>query len=235
MTTIEAPPIRIMSALAVIATVNDKVLPAFAHEGWSAEMIWDPTAALMKRIEAGETADGIVAIDWALDELAQRRMIDVSTRRPIAQVTVGVAVRAGAPKPDISTVEALKQTLLDVPSLVYSQAGASGIYFEKLIDRLGIGEAIRAKALVIPRGLTGERLAAGEVELAIQQVSELMVVEGIDLVGPLPPEANATTNFSAAIFADTANRIGAGQFISALTSAEARADYIRTGLVPLFV
>lgn len=235
MATIEAPPVRIMSALAVIATVNDKVLPAFAREGWHAEMIWDPTAALMQRIAAGETADAILAIDWALDELAARQAIDTATRRPIAQVTVGVAVRAGAPKPDISSVEALKQTLLAVPSLVYSRAGASGIYFEKLIDRLGIGEAIRAKALVIPRGLTGERLAAGEVELAIQQVSELMVVAGIDLVGPLPREANATTNFSAAVFADTPNRIGASQFISALVTAEARADYIRTGLVPLFV
>ncbi len=235
MTATEARPVRIMSALAVIATVNDKVLPAFEREGWSAELIWDPTTALMKRIEAGETADAIVAIDWALDELAQRGAIDTTTRRPIAQVSVGVAVRAGAPRPDISSVAALKQTLLEVPSLVYSQAGASGIYFEKLIDRLDIGDAVRAKALVIPRGLTGERLAAGEVELAIQQVSELMVVEGIDLVGPLPAEANATTSFSAAVFADTASRIGASQFIAALTGAEARADYIRTGLVPLFV
>ena len=92
----------------------------------------------MQRIAAGETADAILAIDWALDELAARQAIDTATRRPIAQVTVGVAVRAGAPKPDISSVEALKQTLLAVRAVAYSKAGASGIYFEKLIDRLGI-------------------------------------------------------------------------------------------------
>jgi molybdate transport system substrate-binding protein len=227
-------PIRIMSALAVMATVNDLVLPAVERHGAEVEMIWDPTVALMKRIEAGETADGIVAIDWALDELATRGMIDVASRRPVAQAVVGLAVRVGAPRPDISTAEALKNTLLNTPSLVMSKAGASGIYFEKLIDELGIGDAIRAKALVIPRGLTGERLAAGDVELAIQQLSELMVVPGIHVVGPFPAELNATTDFSAAVFTGSKHAPAVMKFIDALLTEEARADYTRTGLVPRF-
>jgi molybdate transport system substrate-binding protein len=227
-------PTIIMSALAVLAVVEEIVLPKFGSGGSTAKLVWDPTVALMKRIADGEKADGIVAIDWALDELTEKRMIDPASRRPVAQAAVGVAVKAGAPKPDISTAEALTKTLLGVPSLVYSRAGASGIFFEKLIDRLGIGEAIRAKALVIPRGLTGERVASGEVELAIQQVSELMVVEGIDLVGPMPDEVQATTNFGAAVFADAADPGGAARFIDALLTPEAREACSRTGLVPLF-
>ncbi|WP_299637829.1 substrate-binding domain-containing protein [Devosia sp.] len=230
----DTQPATIMSALAILAMVNDTVLPALGRDGFTPQLIWDPTVALMKRLAAGETADGIVAIDWALDELAGKGLIDPATRRPIAQAVVGVAVRPGAARPDISTAEALKQTLLEVPSLVYSQAGASGIYFEKLIDQLGIGEAIRAKALVIPKGLTGERVASGEVELAIQQLSELMVVPGIDVVGPLPAEVNATTDFSAAVFTGAKDKAGAARFIDALLTDEARAAYIRTGLVPLF-
>jgi molybdate transport system substrate-binding protein len=230
----DTQPVTIMSALAIMAMVNDTVLPAFGRDGSTVELIWDPTVALMKRIADGETADGIVAIDWALDELAGKGMIDTASRRPIAQAVVGLAVKAGAPRPDISTAEKLKNTLLATPSLVFSQAGASGIYFEKLIDRLGIGDAIRAKALVIPRGLTGERLASGEVELAIQQLSELMVVPGIDVVGPFPPELQATTEFSAAIFTEAKYPRGAARFIEALMTDDARAAYTRTGLVPQF-
>jgi molybdate transport system substrate-binding protein len=223
-----------MSALVIRAMVDEMVLPAFRRDGSEAELIWDPTVALMKRIEGGEHADGIVAIDWALDELAAKGMIDVASRKPVAQASVGVAVMAGAPKPDISSAERLRQTLLDTPSLVYSRAGASGIYFEKLIDRLGIGEKIRAKAVVIPAGLTGEKVANGEVALAIQQVSELLAVKGVDLVGPLPAEVQATTDFSAAVFADALDPDGAKRFIDVLLTPEARQVYLQIGLKPLF-
>lgn len=229
----DAAPITIMSALAILATVNDTVLPSLGPD-MRIELIWDPTVALMQRIANGETANGIVAIDWALDELAGKGLIDASSRKPVAQAVVGLAVRAGAPRPDISTAAALKATLLATPSLVTSRAGASGIYFEKLIDQLGIGEAIRAKALVIPRGLTGERLAAGEVELAIQQLSELMVVPGIDVVGPFPAEIQATTDFSAAVFTAANDPTGAARFIDALRSEAAREAYTRTGMLPQF-
>lgn len=227
-------PVTVMSALVIRAMVDDMILPQFRKDGSEATLIWDPTVALMKRIEGGERADAIVAIDWALDELAAKGMLDTASRRPIAQATVGVAVLAGAPKPDISTAERLRQTLLDTPSLVYSRAGASGIYFEKLIDRLGIGEQVRAKATVIPVGLTGEKVANGEVVLAIQQVSELLAVKGIDLVGPLPDSVQATTDFSAAIFADADDPDGAERFIKVLLTPEARQAYIRIGLAPLF-
>ena len=145
-----------MSALVIRAMVDDTILPEFRKGGSDAEMIWDPTVALLKRIAAGERADAIVAIDYAMDELTAKGLIDPATRRPVVQASVGIAVKAVA-KPDISTAASLKQALLDAPSLVYSRAGASGIYFEKLIDRLGIGDAVRAKATVVPAGLTAEK------------------------------------------------------------------------------
>jgi molybdate transport system substrate-binding protein len=230
----ETKSVNIMSALAIMAMVKDTVLPALGRDGATVNLIWDPTVALMKRIADGETADGIVAIDWALDELASKGLIDTDSRRSVAQAVVGLAVRAGAPRPDISTEQALRNTLLATRSLVVSKAGASGIYFDKLIDRLGIGDAVRSKTLVIPRGLTGERLAAGEVEMAIQQLSELMVVPGIDVVGSFPAEVQATTNFGAAVFIGANEPSGAARFIDALLTDDARDAYRRTGLVPLF-
>jgi len=229
-----AEPLRVMSALIIRGIADSVIAPEFRKGGGDLAFTWDPTVGLMKRIEAGETADVIFAIDWALDELASKGRIDVPSRRPVAQAAVGVAVLQGAPSPDISTPEALKATLLATPSLVYSRSGASGIYFEKLIDRLGIGEAIRAKATVIQAGLTAEKLVTGEVVLAIQQVSELLAVPGVALVGAMPAELDATTDFSAAVFTDARDAAAARRFIDVLLSPAARQSYVRTGLKPFF-
>ncbi len=227
-------PVVAMCALAVMATVNEVVIPEFERAGSNAKIIWDPTVALMNRIKAGQHADAILAIDWALDELAAKGRIIAESRRPIAQVFVGVGVRSGAAKPDISTAASLRRTLLEVPSLVYSEAGASGIIFEKLLDRLDIRAAIETKATIIPAGFTGELVASGDVALAIQQVSELMVVDGVDLVGPMPPELDATTDFSAAVFTDATDPAAAEEFVKLLVTPEARQSYEQTGMAPLF-
>jgi molybdate transport system substrate-binding protein len=114
---------------------------------------------------------------------------------------IGMAVKAGAPRPDISTLAALQATLLAAPSIAYSGAGASGLFFAGLLERLGIAEAVNAKATIIPQGFTAALAARGEVALAIQQISELMAVEGVDILGKLPPEANTGAIFSAGLFA----------------------------------
>ncbi len=221
-----------MSALIIRALVDELVLPALP--AGAVEMVWDPTVKLMERIRSGETADGIVAIDRALDELEATGRIMPGSRRRLAQSAFGIAVARGAPKPDIATAESLRETLLAVPSLVYSRTGASGIFFETLIDRLGIGDAIRAKATVIPAGLTGETVARGEAALAVQQVSELLAVPGIDLVGLFPPEVQETTVFDTAIFADAADPAGAQAFIEQLYTPRLRAAYVASGLTPFF-
>jgi molybdate transport system substrate-binding protein len=141
-----------------------------------------------------------------------------------------MAVPAGAPQPDISTVEALRATLLATPSLVYSRAGASGIFFAELIERLGIAAEVNAKAIVIPQGFTAEVAARGGAALAIQQVSELMAVPGIEMVGKLPEGANTCAIFSAARFAQA--RPGADALLERLVAAMTPGRLAAHGLDP---
>lgn len=223
---------RFMCALVILDAVEQEVLPGL---GTSApEMVWDPTAALMRRIEGGETADGICAIDDAIDRLVAQGRLDPASVRPLVQAEVGIAVRRDMETPPPETGDDLRALLLGVPSIVYSRAGASGIYFETLIDRLGIGAEVRAKSLVIPAGLTGEKVRDGSAALAVQQMSELRAVDGIRIVGALPPGWQQNTDFSAAVFADAADRAGAEAFIAALTTPRARDAYLSRGLAVRF-
>jgi molybdate transport system substrate-binding protein len=224
----------VMSALIVRAIVDDLVIPPLSFRGTPIRMIWDPTVALMQRIATGERADGILAIDWAIDELAARNLIVPSSRRPFAKAAFGLAIAQGATPPDISTVQALRETLQAAPTVAYSRAGASGIYFERLIDHLGIGAEIRAKSIVIPAGLTGEKITSGEATLAVQQISELLAVPGIDLLGPFPAPVQETTDFSAAIFLDAVNPAGAQRFFDELFTTAVRNACLAGGLVPFF-
>jgi molybdate transport system substrate-binding protein len=231
--TSEKDTVRALCGLAIMGAVEQTILPAYRASGHEAHITWEPTTKLMERINAGERGDVVVLISWAIDELIDREIITAKSRTPIARARLGLGVRAGEPKPDISTVDAFRQALLDAPSIAYSRAGASGIYFEQLIDQLGIGDDVRAKSVVIPAGLTGEPVARGEADLAVQQISELMSVPGIDVVGPVPPEVQTSTDFEAAIFTGAANPAGARRFITALTSPEARRAYEATGLIAI--
>jgi molybdate transport system substrate-binding protein len=228
------PPVRIMSALIIRAIVEDHVLPKLFEAGTPVEMVWDPTAKLMQRIADGERADGIVAIDTSLDELEGKGLIEGSSRRRFAQAAFGLAVARGAPRPNISTVDKLRSVLLESPRVVYSRAGASGMYFERLIDELGIGAPVREKALIIPAGLTGQKVASGEAVIAVQQISELLAVPEIDLIGPFPAPVQETTNFSAALFKGSANAAGSNIFFDVLFSPDVRSACEVAGLKPFF-
>lgn len=223
--------IRVMSGLALEVAVNRWIKPSFeARSGFTLDFDWRPTAALMRDIAAGARADMIVAISDSMDRLAADGTVRPETRRVLADSVLGVGVKAGAAKPDIATVDAFKRAMVEARAVAYSQAGASGIYFAGLIDRLGIADAVNEKAVVIPMGFTAEKVASGEAELAVQQISELMSVAGIDIVGPFPLEVQVSSTFEAAIFHDAANPEGARAFLDALTSAEAGAAYQRGGL-----
>ena len=191
--------IRILSTLGVLGVLRD-VLPRAAAAGLEADAQFDPTARLLARIEAGERGGIAILTDAGIAALSEAGVLDGATRRDLACSYVGMAVRAGAARPDISTLEALRGTLLAAPSIAYSRAGASGIFFAGLIERLGIAAAVNAKATIIPQGFTAELAASGEAAIAIQQVSELMAIEGVDIVGKLPAGANTTAVFSAALF-----------------------------------
>lgn len=193
-------PIRVMSTLAVAGALRD-LGAAIRDAGFDVAIQFDPTARLVAAIAEGArgevailTAEGIAA-ETARGVLAPGSAVD------LCHSYVGMAVKAGAPKPDISTPEAFTAALLAAPSIAYSRAGASGIFFAALIERLGIAAAVNAKATVIPRGFTAELAARGEVTLAFQQVSELMAIPGVDIVGKLPAAVNTRAVFTAGLFA----------------------------------
>jgi molybdate transport system substrate-binding protein len=189
--------IRILSTIGM-RLVLEEIAPQFEREhGCTVERRYDSSVAHMRRIAEGRTGDAAVFTAAAIDELIAQGK--VGRRIDLAHSGVGIAVRAGAPKPDIGSAEKLKSALLAAKSVAHSKTGASGLYFVKLIERLGIADAVRANA-VVHDGLTGEIAARGEAELAIQQVSELMQAAGVDIVGPLPDELQSMTVFSAGAF-----------------------------------
>src|SRR5262249_19642454 len=132
----------------------------------------------------------------AVDALVVSGAIDAATRTDIARSGIGVAVRSGARKPDIGTVAAFRQTFLDAKSVAYTTVGGSGLHFIKVGERLGMADAVRGQARTQSGGAVGELVARGEAELAVQQISELLPVEGVDLVGPFPPDLQLVTLFT---------------------------------------
>src|SRR5918998_6283755 len=229
----EAPGVEVMSTLALMGVLRE-LAPGYEEAtGTRIAAAFAPTAALLERIGAGEAADVAILTAAAIDELARDGVLAPGGRVDLARSVVGVAVRAGAPKPDIGSAEAFARALLDARSVAYSRAGASGIFFADLIRRLGIADQVNAKATAIPSGLTGELAARGEAELAVQQVSELLEVPGIDIVGPLPAELDAVTVFSGALFVASPRKGAAMALLKLLSSLEAAPIYRRKGLEPL--
>lgn len=207
--------------------------PEFERKtGYKLEMSFDPAQVMLRRIAAGESGDVAMLGLAAIEKLAEEGKIESGSVRKLARCGVGMAVRKGAPKPDIGSVDALKKTLLETPSIIYTSEGASGMHFARVIQDLGIGEAVRAKAHRQTGGLVAEVLARGEVELAVQQIPELLAVEGVDLVGPLPDAVQAMTTGAAGIFIDSADSAGAQALIDFLTTPEAQRVYREQGHEP---
>jgi molybdate transport system substrate-binding protein len=225
--------LKVFSTLAV-----QGALPALAARyeeltGVAAQILFAPTNGLMARIEAGETADVAILTREGVDRLVGSGLLADDSVVDLARSCVGIAVKAGAARPDIGSVAALKATLLQAKSIAYSRIGASGICFAALIERLGIADAVNDKATIIPAGFTAELAARGEVELAVQQVSELMVVPGVDVVGPLPMELQVPAVFSAGAFARSEQGEAATRLLRFLSSVEAAPTLAAAGLEPM--
>ena len=205
-----------------IRAVMGELAPQFERaSGHSVSVSYDPAKVMLARIQKGETADLAITGSAAIDELVKQGKISAGSRRTLARCSVGMAVLAGKPKPDIGSVAAFKRALLGAKSIAYTQEGASGRHFAGLIERLGIAEQVKAKAVRQPGGLIGELVAAGKAEIAIQQIPELMAVPGIELVGPLPAECQLVTVSTVGIFAGTQQAEAARAFIEFLIAPAA--------------
>jgi len=203
--------VAVLSSLA-LKGVLEEFKPRFERSlGAPLELRFDATQAILAQRTAGFRADLLVLTAEAMEDL--RRSGEVTQVRAIGSSGVGVAVRAGAPKPDIASVEALKRTLTAAKSVAHSKVGASGIYFSELLGRLDI---TLQKRIVVGKGPVGLVVASGEAEIGVQQLCELEPVPGIDIVGPLPDAVQRMTHFAAGIPVGARNPKGALQLMELL-------------------
>jgi molybdate transport system substrate-binding protein len=203
--------------------VMDELLPQFERATKNqVEVSYDPAKLMMERIQRGEAADLAIMGGSGIEDLEKSGKIAAGSRRLVSSCGVGVAVKAGAARPDIGTVDSFKRALLAAKSIAYTEHGASGIYFSKLIEKLGIADAIKAKAARQPGGLVAEIVVAGKADLAVQQIPELLVVKGVDLVGPLPKDVQQTTVSSGGVFANSKVQNEARALLDFLATPDAK-------------
>jgi molybdate transport system substrate-binding protein len=208
-------------------TTHDKVLTAFGASMGNAP------DSIPSRLQRHEPVDVVILAAPALDELIKQGRVVPGSRVDLVRSSIGMAVRAGAPKPDISTVEALKHTLLEAKSIAYSDS-ASGVYLSKeMFQRLGIADQIAGKCKRIQSEPVGVVVARGDAEIGFQQISELLPVTGIAYVGPLPPEVQKVTVFSAGVAVGAKKPAAARALIKFLVSPAAVPAITKTGLEPV--
>jgi molybdate transport system substrate-binding protein len=218
-----------------VKAVTTELLPAVERTlRLTIDVDYASTNMLMDKIADGETGDLAILSAEAIDGLIEKGVVQQGSRADLAKSAIGVAVRSGATAPDIGTVEALKATLVSAKSVLYSKTGISGVYVPKMLERLGIAALIGPKARNPAYGTVGEALARGEAEIALQQISELLPVTGIKVVGPLPDEVQLVTVFSAGIFSSATEPRTARMVVEQLTINAARSVYAAKGLEPAF-
>lgn len=224
--------IRVLSTLAVKGAFAELAQRFEAASGIGVEADFAPTLALLDRLRRGEPADLVILTREGLSEMLGEHRVAAASYVDIAKSWVGIAVKAGRPHPDIADDAALRTALVRARAVAYSRIGASGILFAELIARLGIAHIVNAHAVIIPSGLTAERLIADEADLAVQQISELKQVAGVEIVGPIPRELQAPAIFSAGCMMATDKVVEAERFLKFLQSPEAISILREAGLEP---
>ncbi len=214
--------------------VLDMLLPEFERAtGHQITLILNTAKNSLARIIAGERADVAVLLGTSVDTLAEMGILTAASRQPFARSSIGMAVLRGAPKPDISTVDAFRQTLLNAKSVAHTVHGPSGACFPGLLERLGIAEQVKPKTVTRPGGYIGVVVTAGEAEMAFQQICELLAVPGLDVVGPIPAAIQCYFDSSAAIFSASKNQAAARELLNFLARAENAATFKAAGLEQL--
>jgi molybdate transport system substrate-binding protein len=215
--------------VSVISTLALKGVLDAAAPGLRVE--FHATQALLKDIAAGKSADVVILTDEGIAELSGKGFLRAGTAMKLGRSGVGLAVRAGAGKPDVSSLDALKKTLVAADSVGHSRMGASGLYFAGLLERLGLADKLK-KRVIVDKGPVAAGVASGEIQLGAQLLCELAPVKGIDIVGPLPDEVQKFYSFSAAVMAKAANAQGAKAFLDFLRTDAVRAEMRRNYLQP---
>jgi molybdate transport system substrate-binding protein len=222
----------VLSTLALKGAVVGLAGQYQAETGVRIDADFAPTLALLERLRSGEGADIVILTRQALADLAAAEAVVADSCVDLARSFVGIAVKAGAAHPDIGTQAALRASLLGARAVAYSRLGASGIFFAELIARLGIAPEINARAKIIPQGFTAERLLTGEADLAVQQISELKQVAGVEIVGPIPHQLQTPAVFSAGRLAASTRIVQSDGLLKYLASPEVAPMLRESGLEP---
>jgi molybdate transport system substrate-binding protein len=231
----QAAELRVLTSVALTSAL-DELAPKF-QKATGVELIigYSLIVDLKRRILDGETADVVILSRPVMDELQKQNKFAAGSLVNVVGTPVAVAARAGAPMPDIGSIDAFKHTLLTAHSIVYAdpaKGGASGVYFAHVLDRLGIAEQMQGKTILVPGAQAAEVVARGEAELGVAQGSEIVPVAGAQLVGPLPGELASTTVFTAGIGAESTSPERARALIAFLRGPEAAAPFRAKGFEP---
>ncbi len=228
-----AADLKVLASNGVRGTLEE-LAPTFERAtGDKLTIIFGLAAVLKRQIEAGEAFDLAILTSAGIEDLASQGKLDAASRASIARSGVGIGVRAGAPKPDLSTAEALKRALLSAQSITWASEGASGIYMASVVRKMGIAEQLQPKLKLAATGAqVGEWIAKGEVELGALLVNELLAVKGVEVAGPLPAEVQNYTIFHGGVSAASKNAAAAKALIRFLTTPAAAAVFRSKGQEP---
>jgi molybdate transport system substrate-binding protein len=231
-----AAEVKVFSTIGVQGALEELVPKFEQASGHKLNIIWATAAILVKRVQSGETADLMVLTRQSFDALTKDGKATEGADANFASSGMAVIVKKGAPKPDISTPDAYKKALLEAKAIAYSDpaaGGASGVFFAKTLDRMGIADQVKAKTKhPPPSGNSAVLVANGEADLAVQQEPEVLSVAGIDIVGPPPGDLNNITTYSAGVGAGSQQAEAANALIKFLHTPEAAAVFKAKGLKP---
>ena len=225
----EADEIRLLSTVGMQPAIPELLAQFERTSGHTGRVTWGLAAVLKQQFVDGTPADVVLLTSPLVEDLGKQGKVAAGSKVDVARSGVGVAVKAGAPRPDISTPQALKATVLAAKSVGFSREGASGVAFAKALERLGIAEQVRAKYRDT-QTKAGEMLVAGDIDLAAAQVPELLAVPGVDVVGPLPAELQTVTVFSLGLATEAKATDAAKALIQFLAGPAAAPVYTVKGL-----
>jgi molybdate transport system substrate-binding protein len=233
-TAAQAPAVRVFAANGVQGALNQLVPACERAIGHRLQVEFGTTDALKLRIEGGEGFDLAVLTSDAIDALIHDGKITAGSRANVARVGVGIAIRSGATKPDLSSPETVKKVLLNAKAITYATGGASRPVIDRMLDDLGIATSVKSKTLLLGSGnATRAAVASGKAELLITLISEIVSAKGLELAGPLPGELQVYITFAVGVSPSAKNNRAAGAAIKFLTGPKAATAYRTKGMEPL--
>ena len=232
-TSAQAPAVRVLASNGVQGALNEVIPKSESAIGHSLSVEFGTTASIKPRIENGEAFDFTILTSEAIDALIKEGKVAANSRANVARVGIGIGIRAGAPKPDVSTPEALKKALLNAKSITYAAASASRPPTDKMLATMGIADALKSKTLLLAGAEeTSAAVRDGKAEILITLISEIVSAKGLELAGPLPKEFQTYVSFAAGVSPKAQNAEAAKAAIKFLTGAKAAAAYKAKGMEP---